>query len=60
MAKFPFLSIEQSCADFDDVVVGVTSESVVRFGNHSAVPANFTVTAAGGSADGAFSIQPMQ
>jgi hypothetical protein len=60
MAKFPFLSLESSCVDFGSVVVGQTADASVRFGNHSAVPAHFSLAAAGGSGDGAFSIQPTQ
>lgn len=60
MAKFPFLSLETGCLDFDSVVVGQMAERCVRFGNHSMVPAHFSLVPAGGSGDGVFSIQPTQ
>lgn len=60
MAKFPYLSLEKRCLDMGNVTVGLTAKGAVRFGNHSAVPANFSVALIGGSDDGAISVQPMQ
>lgn len=60
MAKVPFVSLETQQLDMGHVTVGAAAEACVRFGNHSAVPARFSIQPAGGSDDGAFSIQPSQ
>ncbi|EFJ47120.1 hypothetical protein VOLCADRAFT_92245 [Volvox carteri f. nagariensis] len=59
IGKFPYLSVEQAGVDFGPVVVGQRVERVVRFGNHSMVPANFTVSHdPEGPDDGVFTIGP--
>ncbi|GIL85005.1 hypothetical protein Vretimale_9849 [Volvox reticuliferus] len=59
IGKFPYLSVEQAGVDFGPVVVGQRVERVVRFGNHSMVPANFTVTHdPDGPDDGVFTLGP--
>lgn len=58
MAKFPFLSLESDCLDLGEVVVGQTAEAMVRFGNHSSVPAKFFLAAGPGSHDGTITVQP--
>lgn len=60
MAKFPFLSLESDCVDLGGVVVGQTAEAFVRFGNHSPVPAQFSVAAGLGCHDGTIRVQPTQ
>lgn len=58
--KFPYLSIETPSVDFGAMTVGTSRERMVRFGNHSAVAANFTVTHSTGAQDGVFHITPTQ
>ncbi|GIL53686.1 hypothetical protein Vafri_9323 [Volvox africanus] len=59
IGKFPYLSVEQAGVDFGPVVVGQKVERVVRFGNHSMVSANFTVTHdPDGPDDGVFTLGP--
>ena len=41
--KVPYLSLEAASLDFGEVLLGKSSEASVRFGNHSQVPAHFTV-----------------
>ena len=61
IGKFPYLSMEHSSVDFGAVLVGKTSERSFRFGNHSAVSANFTVAhSSEGADDGVFTITPMK
>jgi hypothetical protein len=38
-----FSTLQVTTADFGEVLVGKSAERVLRFGNHSMVPANFTV-----------------
>ncbi|GLC34162.1 Cilia- and flagella-associated protein 65 [Pleodorina starrii] len=59
IGKFPYLSVEQAGVDFGPVVVGQRVERMVRFGNHSMVPANFTVSHdPDGPDDGVFTLGP--
>jgi hypothetical protein len=58
IAKYPFLSLEHSSLDFGNVVVGKTVERTVRFGNHSPVVANFSITHTSGTDDGVFKVAP--
>jgi hypothetical protein len=58
MAKFPFLSLESDAIDMGAVVVGQTAEAFVRFGNHSPVPAAFSLSAGTGCRDGTISVHP--
>ncbi len=60
IGKFPYLSIEHSTVDFGSVLVGKTIERTFRFGNHSAVDANFTIVHADGSEDGVFTVSPLR
>ena len=42
--RVPFSPAPQvTTADFGEVLVGKSTEHVLRFGNHSMVPANFTI-----------------
>jgi hypothetical protein len=41
--KFPYLSLDAPSVDFGEVLLGKSSEALVRFGNHSQVPAHFSV-----------------
>eukprot|EP00201_Polytomella_parva_P002062 CAMPEP_0175076276 /NCGR_PEP_ID=MMETSP0052_2-20121109/22612_1 /TAXON_ID=51329 ORGANISM="Polytomella parva, Strain SAG 63-3" /NCGR_SAMPLE_ID=MMETSP0052_2 /ASSEMBLY_ACC=CAM_ASM_000194 /LENGTH=531 /DNA_ID=CAMNT_0016345347 /DNA_START=36 /DNA_END=1628 /DNA_ORIENTATION=- len=50
IAKFPYLSLEQTTVDFGEVVVGSKVHRTIRFGNHSPVPANFSLVPAASSA----------
>ncbi len=59
IGKFPYLSVEQAGVDFGAVVVGQRVERLVRFGNHSVVPAHFAVTHdQAGPDDGVFTVGP--
>jgi hypothetical protein len=59
IGKFPYLSVEQAGVDFGPVVVGQRVERTVRFGNHSVVPANFSIAHDDeGANDGVFSVTP--
>lgn len=44
--------------DFGNVLVGKTVERSIRFGNHSAVDANFSVVQVESMADGVFTVTP--
>lgn len=59
MAKFPYLSLEANEADMGAVIVGCSSHCELRFGNHSEVPANFSIYS-GERASGAFMVTPTQ
>jgi len=60
IAKFPYLSMEVTTADFGEVLVGKSAEHILRFGNHSMVPANFTIVPEGQdqATDNVYTIQP--
>jgi hypothetical protein len=60
--KLPYLSLESSSIDFGDAVVGSRCEQLLRFGNHSQVPARFRLVPEqpGSQGDQAFSITPNQ
>eukprot|EP00983_Pelagomonas_calceolata_P094027 1157841-Pelagomonas_calceolata.AAC.1 len=47
-------------ADFGEVLVGKSAEHILRFGNHSMVPANFTIVPEGQdqATDNVYTIQP--
>lgn len=60
MAKYPYLSLEAGSVDFGCVLVGRCAEAAVRFGNHSPVPAHFTLERVSGCGDGTLGILPMR
>lgn len=54
------LLAQVTTTDFGEVRVGKSAERVLRFGNHSMVPANFSIVpeAQEAASDNVFSVQP--
>ncbi|MEW5306910.1 MAG: hypothetical protein WDW36_009343 [Sanguina aurantia] len=54
----PTSVVKTPSIDFGPVVVGRSSERVIRCGNHSIVPAHFTILHSSGAQDGVFTVTP--
>mmetsp|Transcript_4655 Transcript_4655/g.15410 ORF Transcript_4655/g.15410 Transcript_4655/m.15410 type:complete len:619 (+) Transcript_4655:538-2394(+) len=58
IGKFPYLALSGSTAEFGDVLVGRTSDVMLRLSNYSLVTASFTIKPRTSDGDNVFEVAP--